>query len=103
MFLRDLGCCELLLSLLRRIPWAGNKRERAMILELAPLLLRSLVPFLCVAKRVRSSQQKAAYAEMSKRCNLSSAPAQTWLCLPFAQSEAPELFKLSALSMPAQH
>ncbi len=37
-------------------------------LELVPLLLRSMAPFLCVAMRVRSSQQKAAYAEMSKRC-----------------------------------
>ena len=70
-FLRDLGCCELLLSLLRRMPWAGMMRKHEMMqsgLELVPLLLRCLRPFLCVAVNVRSSQQTAAYADMSKRC-----------------------------------
>ena len=72
-FLRDLGCCEMLLSLLRRMPWALMKHEgqRALLqsgLDLVPVLLRSMQPSLCVALCVRSSQQEAAYAAMSERC-----------------------------------
>ena len=62
---------ELLLSLLRRMPWAGMLRKSEMRqsgMKLVPLLLRCLRPFLCVAGSVRSSQQTAAYADMSKRC-----------------------------------
>ena len=65
------GVSELLLSLLRRIPWAAMLRESETLqsgLDLVPLLLRCLRPFLCAAGSVRRSQQTAAYADMSKRC-----------------------------------
>ena len=67
----NVGFCELLLSLLRRMPWAEMMRRSETLqngINLVPFLLRCLRPFLCVALCVRSSQQTAAYAELSKRC-----------------------------------
>ena len=72
-YLRETRLCELLLSLLRRWPWAALQRQRAEVpagLALVPKVLCSLYAFLDLASRVRSSssQQAAAHAEMSKRC-----------------------------------
>ena len=70
-YLREARLCELLLSLLRRWPWAQMQQERAVPhkdLALLPKLLSSLCAFLCVAGGVRSRQQAAAYAEMRRRC-----------------------------------
>ena len=70
-YLREARLCELLLSLLRRWPWAELQQDRAAIhkdLALLPKLLRSLSAFLRVAALVRSSEQAEAYAETCKRC-----------------------------------
>ena len=69
--LRDAGLCELLLSLLRRLPWAQMQHESAERehgLALLPKLLRGLCDYLDVATYVQSSQRAAACAEMSNRC-----------------------------------
>ena len=70
-YLRETRLCELLLSLLRRWPWAALQRQRVVApagLALLPEVLYLLYTFLVLASHVRSSQQAAAYAEMSKRC-----------------------------------
>ena len=72
-YMRKTRLCELLLSLLRRWPWAEMRQEREAMqtgLLLLPDVLCSVHVFLCVAARVCSSQQAAAYAEMYKRCYL---------------------------------
>ena len=70
-YIREMRLCELLLSLLRRWPWAEMRQNRAVLhVGLTPLrkVLSSLYVFLCAAERVRSSQRAAAYTEMTKRC-----------------------------------
>ena len=71
-YLRDTALCELLLSLLRRLPWAEIWQEHAILQEdlglLLPKLLRALWSFLCASVHVRGSQQASAFAEMNKRC-----------------------------------
>ena len=67
-----MGFCELLLSLLRRLPWKRMKHKRAVAREalaLLPYLLSSLHAFLCVARKVRSTERASAFAEMTKRCS----------------------------------
>ena len=71
-YMRETRICELLLSLLRRWPWAEMRQERTVFnmgLMVLPGVLSSLYVFLCVA-RVRSSQRAAALAELSERCCL---------------------------------
>lgn len=71
LYMREMRLCELLLSLLRRWPWAEMRQERAAAhvgLVLLPDVLSSWYVFLCVAVRVRSSEHAAAYTEMNKRC-----------------------------------
>ena len=69
-YLRKTRVCELLLSLLRRWPWAACRGPYGPGLALLPEVLSSLQAFLGVASCVRSSQRAAALAEMSKRCFL---------------------------------
>ena len=72
-YLHEPGVCELLVSLLRRMPWTQLRSSSAVMvsgLALLPALLFSLSTFLQSAKRVAPSQQAAAYVEMSKRCLL---------------------------------
>ena len=71
-YLRGTRLCELLLSLLRRWPWAELLAPMHKDLMLLVRVLRSLSAFLGVAACVRSSQQVEAYAETSKRCHFSS-------------------------------
>ena len=70
LYLREAGLCDLLVGLLRRWPWPETQQGRLPVTHLAllPPLLSSLLALLHVAVCVRSSQQAAAYAEMSKRC-----------------------------------
>ena len=84
--MRELRLCELLLSLLRRWPWAEtrqeNKRAQSQFgLMLLPEVLSSLCALLCVASRVRSSQRAAAYAEMNIRylCARVLVPRRAWV------------------------
>lgn len=84
-YLSEAKLCELLLSLLRRWPWAEMAHKH---LTLLPRLLCALRAFLCVAAHVPSSQQAEAYAEMRKRCLPHSAPAHTWLCCKAAQTRS---------------
>ena len=99
--LRDAGLCELLLSLLRRLPWAQMEHECAEIehgLALLPNLLQALCKYLGAATSVRSSQQAAACAEMSNRC-ASQARLRTAGCAAKLPSlKAQEHTTLSALS-----
>ena len=84
--LRETRICELLLSLLRRWPWAEMRQERAALhVGLSPLpeVLSSLYGFLCVAERVRSSQQAAAYAEMNNGAAFKRACAHLAAVKPF--------------------
>ena len=69
-YVRDTRLCELLLSLLRRWPWSGMHSDAVprQGLALLPGLLGTLGTFLQAAARVRSSQQAAAHAELSKWC-----------------------------------
>ena len=80
-YLRDTALCDLLLSLLRRWPWAEMKQGLLPVthLVLLPGLLSSLHAFLHIALRVDRSKHAAAYAEMSKRCLCGSSPARTYL------------------------
>ena len=67
----DTRLCELLLSLVTRLPWAEMQQESA-VSQQGLALLRKLLSLLCaflhVKTRVRSSQQAAVYEEMGKRC-----------------------------------
>ena len=78
-YVRDTRLCELLLSLLRRLPWAELQQESAAVMRdglfLLSFTLSTLAIFLRAAAHVRSSQQASAYAEMSKRC-----PSQDRAC-----------------------
>ena len=67
-YLRETRICELLLSLLRRWPWAACSKLCGPGLALLPEVLSCVQAFLGVASCVRSSQQAAAIAEMSDRC-----------------------------------
>ena len=69
-YLRDTRLCEVLLSLLRRWPWSEMHSDAMSGLGLAllPGLLGTLASFLEATARVRSSQQAAAHAELSKWC-----------------------------------
>ena len=70
-YLREEWCCKLLLGLLRRLPWAEMQQDRELVHEglvLVPKVLGSLYHMLQLATCVHSSEQAAAYAEMSKRC-----------------------------------
>ena len=63
--------CDLLVSLLRRWPWAEMRLAHASLnegLDLLTDVLGSLYVFLSAAGNVRSSQQASAYDKMSKRC-----------------------------------
>ena len=63
--------CELLLSVIRRLPWAEMRRVHALAqqgLAVLPSLLSTVGTFLSTMACVRSSQQAAALAELSKRC-----------------------------------
>lgn len=78
--LRDARLCEVLLSLLRRLPWADMSQNRGVLclgLTLLPRLLCSLFCVLHVAKKVSRNHQAAAYAEMSRRCVPQYAPTRT--------------------------
>lgn len=69
-YLRDAKLCEMLLSLLGRLPWAEMHQEDAAMqdgLALLPQLLHSLGNLACAGVRVRSSQEAALYAELNKR------------------------------------
>ena len=69
--LRDTRLCELLLSVVRRLPWARMRREPALLqngLKLLPEVLRALAASVRVVSAVPSGQRAAAYAEMSRRC-----------------------------------
>lgn len=73
--------CGLLLSLLRHWPWAEMRHSGATTykeLALLPCLLNFLRTFLCMAARLRSSEQAAAFAGLSKRCLSQSGPERTW-------------------------
>ena len=79
-YLRDTRICDLLLSLLSRLPWAQMRQDRTAAfdgLALLPGLLGALGTFLHATARVRSSQQASAHAEVSKRCQ-----PQERLCTP---------------------
>lgn len=69
-YVRDTRLCELLLSLLRRLPWSEvhSDAESRQGLALLPGLLGTLGTFFQATARVRSSQQAAAHAELSKWC-----------------------------------
>ena len=69
-YLREAGLCDLLLSLLRRWPWAETQLGLLPITHLPLLvcLLSTLYASLHMAMRVDRSKQAAVYAEMSKRC-----------------------------------
>ena len=69
-YLRNTRLCELLLSLLRRWPWAEMQGNTAVLtgLGLLPSLLRSLRAIFQAVGGVRSRQQTAAFTEMCKRC-----------------------------------
>ena len=93
-YLRKARVCELLLSLLRRWPWADMRRCSANTLKelaLLPRLLSSLFAVVHMAARVRDSQLAAAYMEISKRCNFGRATS-VWLCWEAAQSCTYEQF-----------
>ena len=68
-YLHEAGFCELLLSLLRRWPWAEMQQHSWAQKDLAllPKVLSSLFAILQFAARVRGSQTAAAYAELSTR------------------------------------
>lgn len=103
-YLRDGKLCELLLSLLRRLPWLELQQSAAVMREglfLLSFTLSSLSVFLRAATYVCSSQQASAYAEMSKRC-LSQACAHPALPRP-GNIGAYECFKLAAVPVIAQH
>ena len=104
-YLCDGKLCELLLSLLRRWPWAAMRRERAVMAEGLDLLvdvLDSLCNFLNAAANASSSQQASAYDQMSRRC-LSEACLRALGCAGEAAWEnTHEYFKLAALPVPAQ-
>ena len=76
LYLRDEKLCGLLLSLLRRWPWADMRHANPRVqhavaqqgLALLPKVLGSLAAFLSAAAHVRDSQQASAYKEMSIRC-----------------------------------
>ena len=72
--MRELRLCELLMSLLRRWPWAETRRKNKAAashvgITLLPNVLSSLCALLCGASCVRGSQRAAAYAEMHTRCS----------------------------------
>ena len=69
-YVRDTRLCELLLGLLRRLPWVKMKDPALsqVDLRLLPCLLDTLGGFLEATACVRSSQQAAAFAALSKRC-----------------------------------
>lgn len=77
-YLRKAGLCDLLVSLLRRWPWAENLPVTH--LTLLPGLVSTLYAFLHVAIRVDRSKGAAAYSEMCKRCMYGSLPVHSWLC-----------------------
>ena len=99
-YLRDTRLCELLLSLIRRLPWAAMRQNTAVEhfrgLWLLARMVHSMFIFLHAGERVRSSQRTAAYAEMSKRC-LSADAHQAPVCMGSCQSGAAhEMFLLAA-------
>ena len=70
-YMRDSKLCELLLSVLRRLPWAEMQQEHAVTqdgLALLSKLLYSLWSLTHAVARVSSSQEAAAYAELITRC-----------------------------------
>ena len=72
-YMRDSKLCDLLLSLLRRLPWAAMQQEHAAMqdgLALLPKLLCYLWSLVRAAARVSSSQEAAAYTELNNRCPL---------------------------------
>ena len=82
-YLREAGLCDLLVSLLRRWPWAETQQGLLPMKHLPLLLLgllNSLYACLHIAMRVDRSKQAAAYAKMSKRCLYGSSPVHSWLC-----------------------
>ena len=71
LYLRDSKLCELLLSLLRRWPWAEMRKEHALLqqgLAVLPRVLAALFAFLNAAAHVHGSHQESAFKEMKKRC-----------------------------------
>lgn len=99
--LRDAGLCELLLSLLRRLPWAQMQHESAERehgLALLPNLLQALCNYLGAATYVRSSQQAAACAEMSNRCVSQARLCAVGCAANLPSLKAQEHTTLSALS-----
>ena len=69
-YVRDTRLCELLLSLLRRLSWSEvhSDAESRQGLALLPGLLGTLGTLFQATARLRSSQQAAAHAELSKWC-----------------------------------
>ena len=103
-YVRDTRLCELLLSLLRRLPWSdmhsdANSRQG---LALLPGLLGSLGTLFEATARMRSSQQAAACAELSKWCQPRGRAPPPCCADCSCQVEACEC-TLAALPVPAQH
>ena len=70
-YLRDTRLCDVLLSLLRRLPWAEMQQDRGVKYLGLTLLLRLLTSLLLnmhMAEKLGRNHQAAAYAEMSRRC-----------------------------------
>ena len=71
LYLRTSKLCELLLSLLRRWPWAEMRKDHALLqqgLAVLPRVLAALFAFLNAAAHVHGSHQESAFKEMKKRC-----------------------------------
>ena len=99
------GLCELLLSLLRRMPWAELQHQLPVLrdgLILLVNLLTSLRTCLHGPGSVCTSQQMTAYAEAGARCVHEAAHACSCLCLGLAQSAARLALMLAAFSAPDQ-
>ena len=103
LYLRDEELCELLLSLLRRWPWADMRHANPQVqqavmqqgLALLPKVLGSLAAFLSAAAHVRGSQQASAYKEMSRRClSRGSSLTGLWPC-PARKLHSQEVLSIS--------
>ena len=80
-YMRSARLCELLLSLLRRLPWAQMQHEGALThkgLALQSEVLACLAMWTHLPAQVSSSREAAVYADLSRRC-LPQAPARTCL------------------------
>ena len=82
-YLHDARLCDVLLRLLRRLPWAEMRQHRGTMYLALTLLLRLLSSLLCIvrlAQKVSRNHQATAYAEMSRRC-VAYAPVSCWQLL----------------------